>query len=74
MTPRESCSRESARGGPKIELAQEGAAEIARELAERAIPNQQSWRGCAVIQIVGPEGNELFAPLRDNGGDAGRAA
>ena len=44
---------------------QEGIAELRREIAERSIPNKESWWGYDVIQIDDPDGNELLFPRLD---------
>jgi len=48
-----------------VELTQEGITELRREIAERSIPNKESWWGYDVIQIDDPDGNELLFPRLD---------
>jgi catechol 2,3-dioxygenase-like lactoylglutathione lyase family enzyme len=45
-----------------IELTPDGLAELRSELAERSVPNKQSWWGYDVIQVDDPDGNELLFP------------
>jgi catechol 2,3-dioxygenase-like lactoylglutathione lyase family enzyme len=56
-----------------VELTRDGLAEFIRELAERSIPNKNSWWGYDVIQLDDPDGNELLFPLQNSGGEASRA-
>ena len=48
-----------------IELTVDGLAELRRELAERSVPNNNSWWGYDVIQIHDPDGNELLFPISE---------
>ena len=57
-----------------VELTREGLAAFRREIAERSIPNRESWWGCDVIRIDDPDGNELLFPLSDGDGATGDAA
>jgi catechol 2,3-dioxygenase-like lactoylglutathione lyase family enzyme len=57
-----------------VEFTREGFAEFKREIAERSIPNKESWWGYDVIQIDDPDGNELLFPLSNSDGAAGGAA
>jgi catechol 2,3-dioxygenase-like lactoylglutathione lyase family enzyme len=52
----------SDRGRLFIELTAEALADLRRELAERAVPNEKSWWGYDVIRIDDPDGNELLFP------------
>lgn len=45
-----------------IELTREGREAFRRELAERSVPNHESWWGYDVIQVEDPDGNELLFP------------
>ena len=61
-------AQEPARAGKArlfVELTADGLADFRRELAERSVPNQQSWWGYDVIQIFDPDGNELLFPFHD---------
>lgn len=48
-----------------VELTKDGMAELRREIAERSIPNKETWWGYDVIQIDDPDGNELLFPIED---------
>jgi catechol 2,3-dioxygenase-like lactoylglutathione lyase family enzyme len=48
-----------------IELTGEGRAALLRELAERSIPNRESWWGYDVVVVDDPDGNELLFPDPD---------
>ena len=48
-----------------IELTADGLAQLRRELAERSVPNTNSWWGYDVVQIHDPDGNELLFPKPD---------
>jgi catechol 2,3-dioxygenase-like lactoylglutathione lyase family enzyme len=47
-----------------IELTADGVADLQREVAERAIPTEETWWGYDVLRIRDPDGNELLIPLR----------
>ena len=49
-----------------IELNQPELAEFRQEVAERKVPNKQTWWGYDSIQIDDPDGNELLFPIEDN--------
>ncbi|HEX7732698.1 MAG TPA: glyoxalase superfamily protein [Rhodanobacter sp.] len=61
------------RGRLFVELTHQGLAELKREIAERSIPNKESWWGYDAIQIDDPDGNELLFPLSDIDGTADSA-
>jgi catechol 2,3-dioxygenase-like lactoylglutathione lyase family enzyme len=46
-----------------IELTADGMTELRREVAERSVPNKQTWWGYDSLQIDDPDGNELLFPL-----------
>lgn len=46
-----------------IELTPAGLAELRSELAERAVPNKETWWGYDAIQVDDPDGNELLFPI-----------
>lgn len=48
-----------------IELTADGLRELRRELAERAVPNTQTWWGYDTTQVNDPDGNELLFPVPD---------
>ena len=50
------------RGRLFIELTSEGLAELRRELTERSVPTKEIWWGYDTLQVVDPDGNELFFP------------
>lgn len=49
-----------------IELNQPELAEFRQEVAERQVPNKETWWGYDSIQIDDPDGNELLFPIEDN--------
>jgi len=53
------------RGRLFVSLTKDGIEQLRRELAERSIPNKNSWWGYDVIQVDDPDGNELLFPLPD---------
>ncbi len=48
-----------------VELTADGLAAFRRELAERSVPNKNSWWGYDVTQVDDPDGNELLFPVPD---------
>lgn len=48
-----------------IELIPEAHAELRLELAERSVPNRETWWGYDTIQVDDPDGNELLFPISD---------
>ena len=48
-----------------IELTPDGLTALRRELADRSVPNRESWWGHEVMQIDDPDGNELLFPLAE---------
>lgn len=46
-----------------IELTADGLRAFRRELAERSVPNRETWWGYDTIQVDDPDGNELFFPV-----------
>jgi hypothetical protein len=48
-----------------IELTAEGLTDLRHELAERSVPSKESWWGSDTLQIVDPDGNELFFPVSE---------
>jgi len=48
-----------------VELTPDALAHLRRELAERAVPAQETWWGYDAIQIMDPDGNELLFPIAE---------
>jgi catechol 2,3-dioxygenase-like lactoylglutathione lyase family enzyme len=48
-----------------IELTAEALTDFRRELAERNVPNKETWWGYDSIQVDDPDGNELLFPIPD---------
>ncbi|MEO7086162.1 MAG: glyoxalase superfamily protein [Gemmatimonadaceae bacterium] len=46
-----------------VELTPDGVAELRREIEQRSVPSKIGRWGYDVIQIVDPDGNELFFPF-----------
>jgi catechol 2,3-dioxygenase-like lactoylglutathione lyase family enzyme len=46
-----------------VELTPDALEEVRREIAERSVPNEQTWWGYDVIRIADPGGNELLFPV-----------
>jgi catechol 2,3-dioxygenase-like lactoylglutathione lyase family enzyme len=53
------------RGRLYVELTADALADLRRELAERAVPAQETWWGNDAIQIKDPDGNELLFPISE---------
>jgi catechol 2,3-dioxygenase-like lactoylglutathione lyase family enzyme len=51
------------RGRLYVEVTAEALADLRRQLAERAVPAQETWWGSNAIQIKDPDGNELLFPM-----------
>lgn len=51
------------RGRPYVELTAGALGDLKRELAERAVPAQETWWGTDAIQVKDPDGNELLFPI-----------
>lgn len=49
-----------------IELNVSELAQLRREIAERSVPNKETWWGYDSIQIDDPDGNELLFPTEGN--------
>jgi len=49
-----------------IELNKRDLARLRRDIAERSIPNRDTWWGYDSIQIDDPDGNELIFPVEGN--------
>jgi catechol 2,3-dioxygenase-like lactoylglutathione lyase family enzyme len=48
-----------------VELTPDGLTDLRRELAERSVPNKESWWGYDALQVDDPDGNELLFPLSE---------
>ncbi len=48
-----------------IELTVDGLADFRRELAERSVPNKETWWGYDAVQVDDPDGNELLFPVSE---------
>ena len=48
-----------------IELTRDGLTDFRRELAERSVPNKETWWGYDSVQVDDPDGNELLFPISD---------
>ena len=48
-----------------VELSRNGVDQLLKEVAERAIPAAQSWRGYDVLRIADPDGNDLLVCLEN---------
>lgn len=46
-----------------VELTADALADLRRELAERAVPTQETWWGSDAIGVKDPDGNELLFPM-----------
>jgi len=59
------CEDPARRNGGRlyVELTKDALDQLRHELAERAVPAQETWWGSDAIQITDPDGNELLFPI-----------